>query len=127
MVLGINTSDSKIIELFLERDNKIIRTKKIKAHKSQCEKLLPSIEKILINNSISLKSLKKIKVEHQGDSFTSLRIGILVANALAYALNIKVETFFFDKKYIKKNNNFNIIIPKYNRNIDIKIKKNEYF
>ena len=127
LILNINTSDNEIIELSLEESGMLVKKKKIKAHRSQAEKLLPAIEKLLFEVGAKLKSIKKIKVEHRGSSFTSLRIGVLTANALAYALGIPVETFVPDKKNTKKINNFNIIIPKYDRDPDIKIKTNEYF
>lgn len=127
LILNINTSDNEVIELSLEREGVIIKNKKIKAHRSQAEKLLPAIEKLMLSAKTELKFLAKIKVEHRGSSFTSLRIGVLTANALAYALGIPVETFIPDKKNTKKISNFNIIIPKYDRDPDIKIKTNEYF
>ncbi len=127
LILSINTSDNEIIELSLEKDGVLLKRKKIKARRAQAEKLLPAIEKLMLASNIKLKSLGKIKVVHEGSSFTSLRIGILTANALAYALGIEVETFKPDKKSIKKINNFNIVIPKYDRDPDIKIKKNVYF
>ncbi len=125
MILIINTSNNDYIELILEKDNKILKRKKVLARRRQAEKLLPSIDKLLTSANCNLKLIKKIKVAHQGDSFTSLRIGILTANALAYALGIKVETINFTKKNIKSFGDFNIIIPVYNHNLDIKIKKDE--
>ncbi len=127
LTLNINTSDNEIIELSLERRGVIIKKKKIKAHRSQAEKLLPAIEKMMLGAKIELKLIKKIKVENRGSSFTSLRIGVLTANALAYALGIPVETFVSDKENIKRINNFNIVIPKYDRDPDIKIKKMKIF
>lgn len=127
LILSINTSDNEVIELSLEREGVIIKNKKIKAHRSQAEKLLPAIEKLILSAKTELNFLTKIKVEHRGSSFTSLRIGVLTANALAYALGIPVETLVPDKKNLKKLNNFNIVVPKYDRDPDIKIKRNEYF
>ncbi|MDD3711506.1 MAG: hypothetical protein PHP37_02840 [Patescibacteria group bacterium] len=127
LILSINTADNEIIDLSLEKEGTLLSHKRIKAHRSQAEKLLPAIEKLMLSAKERLGSLTKIKVEHRGSSFTSLRIGVLTANALAYALGIPVETFVADKKNVKKNNNFNIIIPKYDRDPDIKIKINEYF
>jgi tRNA threonylcarbamoyladenosine biosynthesis protein TsaB len=127
IILSIDTSDNEIINLSLEKGGVILQSKKVKAHRSQAEKLLPAIEKLILSAKTELKFLTKIKVEHRGSSFTSLRIGVLTANALAYALGIPVETFIPDKKNTKKINNFNIIIPKYDRDPDIKIKTNEYF
>lgn len=128
MILIIDTSDNEIIKLSLAKEDGVVfKTKKIKAHRSQAEKLLPAIEKIVLEVKTSLQKLSKIKVVHEGSSFTSLRIGVLTANALSYALNIPVETFNSDNKSVKKIDDFNIVVPKYNRDPDIKIKKNVYF
>lgn len=128
MILIIDTSDNEIIKLSLAKEDGVVfKTKKIKAHRSQAEKLLPAIEKIVLEAKTSLQKLSKIKVVHEGSSFTSLRIGVLTANALSYALNIPVETFNSDNKSVKKIDDFNIVVPKYNRDPDIKIKKNVYF
>ncbi|HPT08076.1 MAG TPA: hypothetical protein PLE28_00030 [bacterium] len=125
MILIINTSDNNQIELILEKDGLVFKRKKFLARRQQAEKLLPAIDKLLKLANCSLKSINKIKVVHQGDSFTSLRIGILTANALAYALGIKIETVNFTKKNIKSLGDFDIVIPAYNHNPDIKIKNNE--
>ena len=125
MILIIDSSDNKFIKLFLEKDNKIVKKKTIAAERQQAEKLLPSIELLLKTSKIKLKEIEKIKIAHKANSFTSLRVGILTANALAYALGIRVETLEKSKKKIKKLKDFNIVIPEYNSDPDIKIKKNE--
>ncbi len=125
MILIIDTSDSKVIRLFLEKNNKIVKKKTVIADRRQAEKLLPAIELLLKSVKLGLKEIEKIKVNHKGNSFTSLRIGILTANALAYALGIKVETLEISKNKVKKLKDFNIVIPEYNSDPDIKIKKNE--
>lgn len=115
MILNIDTSDNEIIKLSIEKDNKILKSKNISARRRQSEKLLPNIESLIKSINLNFKDIKKIKVAHMGGSFTALRIGVLTANALAYALKIKVETIIFDKKSIKNFENFNIVIPKYDR------------
>lgn len=125
MILIIDTSDNKVIKLFLEKNGKMIKKKVIIADRRQAEKLLPAIEILLKSAKLGLKEIEKIKVAHKGNSFTSLRIGVLTANALAYALGIKVETAETSKSKIKRLKDFNIVIPEYNSNPDIKIKKNE--
>jgi len=123
MTLHINTSDQAIIKLFLEKDSRIIRRKSVQARRQQAEKLLPAISQILLKSGIGLRDLKKIKVEHRGDSFTALRIGVLTANALAYALNISLETIIANKKNIRNFKNFNIVIPDYQKELIIKKSK----
>ena len=125
MILIIDTSDNKVIKLFLEENNKTVKKKTIIADRQQAEKLLPAIELLLKSAKADLREIEKIKVAHKGNSFTSLRIGILTANALAYALGIRVETLEMSKNKVKKLKDFNIVIPEYNSDPDIKIKKNE--
>lgn len=66
--------------------------------------LLPVIIKILKKNKKSLEDLEEIQVETGPGSFTGTRIGVSVANALAYALNIPLNG--------KKGK---IVVPKYEK------------
>jgi tRNA threonylcarbamoyl adenosine modification protein YeaZ len=125
MILIIDTSNNKVIKLFLEENNKTVKKKTIIADRQQAEKLLPAIELLLKSAKADLREIEKIKVAHKGNSFTSLRIGVLTANALAYALGVRVETLEISKNKVKKLKDFNIVIPEYNSDPDIKIKKNE--
>lgn len=90
MTLYINTIlEDKIKVSLLIGDksiDKIIHTKK-----NQAEKLLLLIEKLLKENKVSWKKIKKILVADSGGSFTSLRVGIITANALAYGYDIPIE------------------------------------
>jgi tRNA A37 threonylcarbamoyladenosine modification protein TsaB len=88
MTLIIDTSDSKHLKVEIEGLSFI----KIPALFKQSEKLLPTIEKALQREKIKFKDIKKIKVADSGDSFTALRIGLLTANALAFALKIPIES-----------------------------------
>ena len=125
MILIIDTSNNKVIKLFLEENNKTVKKKTIIADRQQAEKLLPAIELLLKSAKADLREIEKVKVAHKGNSFTSLRIGVLTANALAYALGVRVETLEISKNKVKKLKDFNIVIPEYNSDPDIKIKKNE--
>jgi len=121
IILNIDTSDNDIVKISLERDGKNIKSKKFSARRRQAEKLLPAIATLLQASKVNLKNISKIKVAHQGGSFTALRIGVLTANALAYALGIEVETMLPDKKNLKKLKGFNVALPKYDRDPEIKI------
>jgi len=94
MKLVINTvkGDSQDIEISLCDNNNIIDSSCFNAHRRQAEMLLPAIEKLLIKNNKSPEDLTKIEVENRGGSFTSLRVGVITANALAYALGIPVSS-----------------------------------
>ncbi|OGD87107.1 tRNA (adenosine(37)-N6)-threonylcarbamoyltransferase complex dimerization subunit type 1 TsaB [Candidatus Curtissbacteria bacterium RBG_13_35_7] len=90
MTLKIDTTDTQhiIVEL-IENCRKIGRLSKKQQYGSQV--LLPQISKILNNNNIKFKDLTEIKVNTGPGSFTGTRIGIAVANALGFALNIPIN------------------------------------
>jgi len=86
MKLSINTSESDITIVSLAGKQRKFETKK---HKSQ--KLLELIDQVLKEEKKSLKSLTEIEVNLGPGSFTGLRVGVSVANALAWALKIPIN------------------------------------
>ncbi|MFZ4631610.1 MAG: hypothetical protein ACOYL8_00190 [Patescibacteria group bacterium] len=122
MTLYINTSLPNEIIIKIIKDDKDLFIKKIKAERKQSEKLLPSINNLLISKKIKLNQLKKIIVANFGGSFTSLRIGVITANALAYALNIPVEAEIKNKKN-KSFSKYSLVEPIYDREPNIGISK----
>jgi tRNA threonylcarbamoyladenosine biosynthesis protein TsaB len=123
MILHIDTTTPDEIIISLEKDNKFLAIKKIKAPRTQAEKLLPAIDKLLKSQKIKISRLQKIIVANFGGSFTSLRIGVITANALAYALNIPVEAAEKNQKNIKKFSGYSIVEPRYDREPNIGISK----
>lgn len=90
MILYINTKDQKEITVKLIVEKKEIDSQTdYNQYGSQI--LLPLIEKILKTNEIGFKDLAGIEVETGPGSFTGLRVGVSVANALGYALGIPVN------------------------------------
>jgi tRNA threonylcarbamoyl adenosine modification protein YeaZ len=102
-ILFINTSNDKELDVFLINANgggkvgdkrnlknanniidKIIQTGDYKV----TEYLLKSIEVILKNNKLKTSDLSGIMAVTGPGAFTSLRIACVVANTLAYSLNI---------------------------------------
>lgn len=91
MILLVDTSHPETIELSLLK-NKKERGESIKvpaAHR-QAELLLSTLEKLLKKTKAFLSAITEIQVYTTGKGFTSLRIGVVTANALAYALGIPV-------------------------------------
>lgn len=87
-ILIIDTSDKATgIGLI---GNGILKTKLWTSNKNQSEKLLPYIDKLLKKNQVKPKQLKWISVNLGPGSFTGLKIGVSVANAFGYGLNIPV-------------------------------------
>ncbi len=113
MTLYINTSSHSEIIIALRSGSKIITQKKIIAPRHQAEKLVPAIDSLLKARKVELSDLENIIVANQGGSFTALRIGVITANALAYALRIPVIAEPRTRSKIKKFTDFNIVEPIY--------------
>lgn len=89
MVLYINTKDKNKIEVVL-KDNKVIDSL-VAENEYGSQVLLLLIDKLLKKNKVKLENLGQIEVETGPGSFTGLRVGVTVANALAFALNIPIN------------------------------------
>jgi len=120
MILYINTTDRDSLAVALIKGRTIFLKEKIAVRNNQSEKLLNSVEKILKKTKINFKDIKKIRVENKGGSFTSLRVGVVTANALGFALNIPVEA---SSGKAKKNNKIIVVEPEYDRGPNITISK----
>jgi tRNA threonylcarbamoyladenosine biosynthesis protein TsaB len=90
MTIVINTSDSKRVEVSLKEDGKIVDNL-FEHNEYGSQVLLPLIEKILKNNKLKYIDLKEVEVSTGPGSFTGLRVGVSVANAIAYSLGIPVN------------------------------------
>lgn len=90
MILYINTQDRKVITVGLKKDGKIIDDRSSE-NEYGSQVLLPLIVKLLKRNKIDFKDLKGIEVETGPGSFTGLKVGAAVANALAFSLDIPVN------------------------------------
>jgi len=123
MTLYIDTAGGEEIFLALSRGQTEIDAIRLAARHEQAEKLLPAIEKLLKKNKSKLSDLKSIAVNNTGDSFTALRIGVVTANALAFALQIPVTIKTPDGAVapdsIKKFKKFAVVKPFYNREPNI--------
>jgi len=92
MYLLINTARQNEMQIALSKRRKTWQ-KKIAVEFNEAEKLLPLVDELLKKSKSALTDLKAIFVVTGPGPFTSLRIGITVANTLAYSLNISVLGF----------------------------------
>lgn len=124
MILYIDTTENGNIRVALKQGREVLAEKKVKAFRQEAKKLLPAIKKLLKANKYKLSDLEKVEVKNSGGSFTSLRIGVVTANALAYALNIPVigkqGKIKISRSGKKK---FNVVEPLYDREPEITKKK----
>lgn len=84
MILHIDTKDQKVIKVSLKKDGKVLKSLS-KENQYGSQVLLSLIEKI------GFKDLTGIEVEKGPGSFTGIRVGVSVANALGYSLSIPVN------------------------------------
>lgn len=90
ITLLIDTTSSQEIVVGLAIGNKkYIEKKKLNSKKR--EVVLELIQKLIKKNKISLKDLNGIEINPGPGSFTGIRVGISIANALSFALNIPVN------------------------------------
>jgi len=87
-ILAIDTTEENTgIGLAGERLTKI---KTWVSQRNQSQELLPNIDKLLKTNRVKPEELKWVAVNLGPGSFTGLRVGISVANAFGYGLQIPV-------------------------------------
>jgi tRNA A37 threonylcarbamoyladenosine modification protein TsaB len=133
MILYINTIEKDKVIIALKKGNLFFAKKTLKTKYNESEKLIPEIKKILENKKIALKKIKKIEVENvskEDTGFTALRIGVVIANALAYGLNVPVICFkrIYSCKKESASSSLNknkiyIVEPVYNKEPNITEKK----
>ncbi len=108
--LFIDTTTRNHIILKLQTHRQYIE-KKIASKNQQADKLLKNIDILLKKANLNSNNLHSIKINNKGGSFTSLRIGIITANALNYArINIINQT-----KKTKYTNPLKIFNPVYKK------------
>lgn len=90
MYLIINTAISKSLEVILAKNVTDFNIKEVEGEYKQAENLLPLIKESLNNWHNGLEDIKGIAVVTGPGGFTALRIGIVTANVLAYALDVPV-------------------------------------
>ncbi len=116
MKLYIDTSKNEYFVLSLKKEDKLLGELKVEAKFKQSEKLLSSIDDLLAQNKTNIKQVEKIIVNNQGEGFSSLRIGIVTANALAYALGISCVAVNGEKI---ETESFSLVEPKYSQEPNI--------
>ncbi len=90
LILYINTKNQKVVTVSLKKEGKIAASlSESREYGSQV--LLPLIEKLLKSRKLEFKDLEGIEVETGPGSFTGLRVGVSVANALGFALGIPIN------------------------------------
>lgn len=90
MIILVIRTDKPEAEIGIYDDQKKLAYETWQAHRELAETLHKKITEMLNKLSISLNDVEAIVCFKGPGSFTGLRIGLTVANALAYAQNIPV-------------------------------------
>ncbi len=90
MILHIDTKDQKVVRVSLKKEEKVVKSLS-EENEYGSKVLLPLIEKLLKLQKLDFKDLKGVEVEKGPGSFTGLRVGVSVANALGFSLVIPVN------------------------------------
>lgn len=90
MYLIINTAICKSVEVILAWSQDDFKIKSLAGENKQAENLLPLIEEILADQKKAIADIMGIAVVSGPGGFTALRIGVVAANVLAYALSVPV-------------------------------------
>lgn len=89
MILKLDSTSREQIKV--EVRNKNI-DKLVQKQKTGSQAILPQIVKILKKNRIKISELSGIEVNTGPGSFTGTRVGVAIANALGFALDIAVNS-----------------------------------
>lgn len=105
MILYINTTERDFIKFALIDNKSIGLNNPILSIKNvgnkQSENMIFLLNKFLKSKRIKLNNISKIVVNRGPGSFTSVRVGVVLANTLSYSLKIPVigvDSFIPEKK-----------------------------
>ncbi len=99
MILHIDTKDRKQITVSLKKDGEVVESLS-EENEYGSQVLLPLITKLLRTTNNELRTLEGIEVETGPGSFTGLRVGVSVANALGFSLGIPVNCKKIEDKLV---------------------------
>jgi len=87
LIIALRT-DRPQAEIFLLDNGKTVASAKWEAHRQLAETIHTKVDELLSNNGLSLDKVEAIIGYEGPGSFTGLRIGLSVVNALASGLSI---------------------------------------
>ena len=88
LYIDTTSSEEAVVSLTIN-GKKHTKQKEYGYNKAQI--VLPLIDELLSENGLVLKEIDEIKVHTGPGSFTGLRVGVSVANALSMTLNVQIN------------------------------------
>lgn len=89
-IINIDTSDNKKINVELEI-NGVKNNMSSESTILKSEIALPLIDKLLKDNNLKIEEIDEVKVNTGPGSYTGLRVGSAIANALGFLLKIPIN------------------------------------
>jgi len=86
LTLAINTATS-LTSIALLEEQKLLGEDSWKSNNDEAEKLMPAISNLFKKNKKDFSGIKKVIVIKGPGSFTGLRVGVTIANTIAYLNN----------------------------------------
>lgn len=118
MILALRT-DKPMSEIYLCDSTKVVATYEWEAHRQLADTIHTKMLELLTQNSLHWADISGLVVYRGPGSFTGLRIGITVANTLAYALPAPIvgekDGQWLQNGLVRLQNNENdkIVLPEY--------------
>lgn len=130
MILAFDTSEGGMLRILFASRRGRVRKFCVRSREFHSETLLFEISRLLKKETVPLSRLSRIVVVQGPGKFSSLRIGITCANALAWSLNISavgVTKGEFDAVAAGKNifsaagfsKKFHVVTPEYGKEPNI--------
>src|SRR3989338_1898291 len=89
-ILFIDTSSNKEIVVGLRSNGKKFE-KELKIYQNKAQVTLPMIDKIFKEHNVELLEITSVRVKTGPGSFTGVRVGISIANALSFILKVPIN------------------------------------
>lgn len=119
MILALRT-DKPEAELYIYEQDNLVAKEVWEAHRELADTILTRIKELLENNNLKNEDITGI-IMHTGEgSFTGLRIGTTVANAMSYSLDVPIVSSEGDNwidngiESLKTAKVGELVVPKYN-------------
>ncbi len=91
MILKIDSTKREEVMVELTNEKTGITSTITKTQQTGSQVLIPAIMEIIKKEKITIKDITQIEVNGGPGSFTGTRVGVAIANALGFALNIPVN------------------------------------
>lgn len=119
MILALRT-DKPEAEIYIYDNDNLLAKETWEAHRELADTLLKNIREILESNNLKNEDITGFIIHTGEGSFTGLRIGNTVANAMAYSLNIPIVSSEGEDwisngiESLKSAKVGELVVPKYN-------------